>query len=216
VKKEKTPSSRILITAGPTVEPLDPIRFISNYSTGTMGYEIAKQATERGLDVCLITGPVDLEPPRGVEVVKVRTAREMRDRVLERADDYGCVIMAAAVCDFRPYEQKKEKIKKQDRLTLELVRNPDILSELSSKKHLIRVGFALETGREWLENAREKMRAKKLDLIIANVKGEGKDPFGGGNKDFTIIDKLGNVKDLRGISKAECAKVILEETERML
>jgi phosphopantothenoylcysteine decarboxylase/phosphopantothenate--cysteine ligase len=216
VNRRHTSSSRILITAGPTVEPLDPVRFISNYSTGAMGYEIAKQAAEKGFEVCLITGPVSLQPPAGVEVIKIRTAREMRDRVIERVDDCACVIMAAAVCDFRPAEQKQEKIKKQDKMTLELVRNPDILSELGSKKNLVRVGFALETESEWLRNARDKLRAKNLDLIVANVKKENNDPFGEGSKDFTLVDKLGNTKDLKGVSKAECAKTVLEEAGRML
>ena len=192
--------------------PLD----ISNYSTGKMGYEIAKEAAARGFEACLITGPVHLSPPSGVEVVRVRTACEMRDRVMERAENYDCVIMAAAVCDFRASDQKEEKIKKQDKLTLELVRNPDILSELSEAKNFIRVGFALEASKEWLENAQEKLRAKKLDLIVANVKGAEKDPFGEGSKDFTLIDKENNIKDLKNISKEECAKAILEEVERML
>ena len=209
------PSRRILITAGPTIEPLDPVRFISNYSTGTMGYEIAREAAKKGFETCLITGPVSLTAPSGVEVVKAQSAREMRDRVLERVKNYECLIMAAAVCDFRPEERKGEKIKKQQKLTLELVRNPDILSEIGPRKGLIKVGFALETGEGWLENAKEKLRTKNLDLIVVNVKTESKDPFGPGEKDFTLIDKTNNMKSFKGISKEGCAKTILEEAEKM-
>ncbi|MFQ5951958.1 MAG: phosphopantothenoylcysteine decarboxylase [Candidatus Omnitrophota bacterium] len=216
MKKNRTSPTRILVTAGPTVEPLDPVRFISNYSTGEMGHELARKSVERGFETCLITGPVHLPPPAGMEVIKVETAREMRDRVMERAGDYDCVIMAAAVCDFRPRKKSDQKIKKQEKITLELVRNPDILKELSEKEGLIRVGFALEVGKGWLENAKEKMETKKLDMIIINVKEELSDPFGPGEKDFLLLDKEGSSRDLKGISKAQCAEIILEEVERML
>jgi phosphopantothenoylcysteine decarboxylase/phosphopantothenate--cysteine ligase len=180
-----------------------------------MGYEIAREAAKKGFDTCLITGPVSLAAPSGVEVVKVQSACEMRDRVLERVENYECLIMAAAVCDFRPGKRKEEKIKKQEKMTLELVRNPDILSEVRPKEGFIKVGFALETGEEWLKNAKEKLRTKNLDLIVVNVKTEGKDPFGPGEKDFTLIDKTNNMKNLKGISKEACAKAILEEAGKM-
>jgi phosphopantothenoylcysteine decarboxylase/phosphopantothenate--cysteine ligase len=216
VNKKNNPPKRILVTAGPTIEPLDPVRFISNYSTGTMGYEIAREAVRKGHDTCLVTGPVQLSPPAGVEVVRTQTALEMRDRVMERVEKYDCVVMAAAVCDFRPEERKKDKIKKQEKMTLELVKNPDILTEVGKKEGLVKVGFALETGAGWLENAKEKLQAKNLDLIVTNVKEGARDPFGPGDKDFTIIDREGNAKELKGASKEQCAEIILSEVERLL
>jgi phosphopantothenoylcysteine decarboxylase/phosphopantothenate--cysteine ligase len=181
-----------------------------------MGYDIAKEALKRGLEVCLITGPVHLAPPIGAEIVEVTTAREMRDRVLERIGEYDCVIMAAAVCDFRAREKRTEKIKKKDELTLELVRNPDILKEIGEKKGLVKIGFALETEENWLENAKEKMKTKNLDLLIANVKKGAADPFGPGEKDFVLMDKTGGTKELKNISKGECASLILDEAERLV
>lgn len=216
MNKKNTLPKRILVTAGPTVEPLDPVRFISNYSTGTMGYEIAREAARKGHDTCLVTGPVQLPPPAGAEVVRVQTALEMRDKVVERVENYDCVIMAAAVCDFRPGERKKDKIKKQEKMTLELVKNPDILAEVGKKEGLVKVGFALETGEGWLENAKEKLQTKNLDLIVTNVKEGARDPFGPGDKDFTIIDRVGNTKELKGASKEQCAEIILSEVERLL
>jgi phosphopantothenoylcysteine decarboxylase/phosphopantothenate--cysteine ligase len=215
VNKDRTIPTRILVTAGPTIEPLDPVRFISNHSTGIMGYEIAKEALKRGLEVCLVTGPVHLAPPIGAEVVGVTTAREMKDRVLERVGEYDCVIMAAAVCDFRAREEKKEKIKKKDGLTLELVKNPDILEKIGVRKGLVKVGFALETEENWLANAKEKMRTKNLDLIIANVKKGAADPFGPGEKNFVLVDKTGGTKELKNVSKDECASLILDEVARL-
>jgi phosphopantothenoylcysteine decarboxylase/phosphopantothenate--cysteine ligase len=215
VKRKNTSSSRILITAGPTIEPLDPVRYISNYSTGTMGYEIAKESKRRGFDACLITGPVHLPPPRGIEVVRVSTACEMRDQVMRRIRDFDCLVMAAAVCDFRPRQKKEQKIKKQGKMTLELVKNPDILMDIGKRKGLIKVGFALETEKKWLKNAKNKLRAKKMDLMIVNVKERGKDPFGPGKKEFMIIDNSGNVKKLKKVSKPRCAGIILKEVERL-
>ncbi len=204
---------KILVTAGPTIEPLDPIRYISNHSTGTMGYEIAGECARRGFDVCLISGPVHLSPPSGVEVVKVTTAREMRDRVLERVGESDCLIMAAAVCDFRPGKVERQKIKKRGELRLRLVKNPDILLEVGQREGLVKVGFALETENP-VENGKNKLRAKDLDMIIINTKSEGADPFGPGEKRYMLMDRGGNIREFKDVMKRQMARVIIGEVEK--
>ncbi len=203
---------KILVTAGPTIEPLDPIRYISNYSTGTMGYEIAREGAQRGFDVCLVSGPVNLVPPPGVDVVSVQTACEMRDRVMEKIEGCDCLIMAAAVCDYRPFRQRSNKIKKTEKMDLQLVKNPDILMETGQRKGLVRIGFALETENP-LENGRKKLKTKELDLIVVNTKGP-EDPFGPGEKRFSIIDKNDAVREFEGLTKAQMAGIIMDEVER--
>jgi len=205
---------KVLITAGPTIEPIDPVRYISNFSTGTMGYKIAAEAVRRGNKVCLVSGPVRLSPPDGAEVINVTTAREMRDRIFERLDNTDCVIMTAAVCDFRPAEVKKQKIKKTGKLALDLIENPDILKEIGHRKGLVKVGFALETD-NLLENAKNKLNGKSLDIIVATMRGRQQDPFGGGEKTFTLLDRELNARELKKVTKDECAKIILDEVERL-
>jgi phosphopantothenoylcysteine decarboxylase/phosphopantothenate--cysteine ligase len=212
----KTKSSRkILVTAGPTIEPIDPIRFLSNYSTGTMGYAIAERFAKKGFEVCLVSGPVQLTPPPGVELVEVQTACDMRDAVMERIVDYDCLVMAAAVCDFRPEDTKDQKIKKKEKLTLELVKTPDILAEVGERKGLIKVGFALETE-DSAENGKKKMDAKKLDMIIVNTKSSGTDPFGPGEKDITVIGKDKNVTEFKGVNKRQFAETVVDKVEKLL
>ena len=206
MNKNTKPPRKILITAGPTIEPLDPVRYISNYSTGTMGYEIAAKGKEKGFDVCLVSGPVSLSAPSGVEVVSVVTALEMKDRTIERIDEYDCLIMTAAVCDFRPEKSEQHKIKKQEALNLRLVKNPDILSEIGCRDDLIKVGFALETENP-IENGKNKLKAKKLDMIIINTKDEEKDPFGEGEKEYAMVNKAGNVREFKALTKKQMAEV---------
>lgn len=213
IKKQK--QIKAVVTAGPTVEPIDPVRFLSNFSTGVMGYEIAKACRDAGFQTCLVTGPVSLEAPAGVDVIKVTTAREMRARVLERAKGADCLIMAAAVCDFRPEKLSGKKIKKSAGITLRLVKNPDILAEATGKAGLIKVGFALETDHAEA-NAVKKLKAKGLDLIVLNTKKKGTDPFGGGKKDFTLIDSNLRQRRLKGVSKQKLARELAGEVERML
>ncbi|NQT33185.1 MAG: hypothetical protein HQ594_05885 [Candidatus Omnitrophica bacterium] len=213
---------KILITAGPTIEPLDPVRYISNRSTGAMGYEIAKKAREKGFDVCLVSGPVALAPPDGVKTIKVNTAREMRDSVMERIDDYDCIIMAAAVCDFRPEETEEQKIKKSDELTLNLVSNPDILAGLSEKENLLKVGFALETENA-LENGSDKLKRKNLDLIVINVISAENDPFGPNHpsegaqnrRNYTLIDSGDKAREVNGATKDELAEFLIDEIGKL-
>ncbi|MFC1643972.1 phosphopantothenoylcysteine decarboxylase [Candidatus Omnitrophota bacterium] len=213
--KQGSPLGKILVTAGPTIEPLDPIRFLSNHSTGTMGFAIAAEARGKGFDVCLVSGPVHLAAPEGVERVNVQTARQMRDAVAERIEEYDCLIMTAAVCDFRPEKEASQKIKKQETLTLKLIRNPDILSEAAREENLVRVGFALETETP-IQNAKKKLKGKNLDLIIVNTKNTETDPFGPGAKQYTIIDAKANVRDIKDMNKTQLAGIIIEEVGKLL
>ena len=160
----------VLVTAGPTREEIDPVRYISNYSSGKMGYAIARAARLRGAKVVLVSGPSALPQPVGVERICVTSAAEMKEAVLDRCDEASIIVKAAAVADYRPAHRAEHKMKKHhtDALNLELEKNPDILSELGRRKgHRILVGFAAET-RDLLENARKKLTEKNLDLIVAN------------------------------------------------
>lgn len=165
---------KVLVTAGPTREALDPIRFFSNQSSGKMGYAIAEAAERAGADVTLISGPSALEDPPGVSVIRVTSAEEMRHEVLTRFESADAVVKAAAVADYRPEEVSRNKIKKNgEPLMVRMIRNPDILLELGRlKKNQVLVGFAAETE-QLEENALAKLEKKHLDLLIANQAGDG-------------------------------------------
>ena len=202
---------KILVTAGPTREKIDPVRFISNYSTGTFGYELAGEAARRGYDVTLVSGPTCLEAPPGVKRVMVESALEMRSEVKKRSRGTRCVIMAAAVCDWKVRSPARDKIKRHGRLKgLELEENPDILQELGKEKKQILVGFALET--ENLEkNALSKLKKKNLDLIIANKLTTKSALFGAGLTDILIIDRSFHKEIYRRRTKKALAKIILDK-----
>lgn len=201
-----------LITAGPTREPIDPVRYLSNHSSGKMGYAIAAAAAKKGHRVILISGPTILNVPDGCDLIPVETAADMSQAVgnwIARAD---IVIMAAAVADFRPVEYKEQKIKKtpgSDRMTLELIKNPDILVEAKSVHDYegLLVGFAAETENV-LHNAREKLNRKKCDIILAN---DVSHPGEGFNSDQnTIIAVFPNEeKELGSHSKAHLGGLIV-------
>lgn len=201
----------ILVTAGPTREKIDPVRFISNYSTGTFGYEIAREAARRGHKVVLVSGPTQLDAPCGVKVVRVESAVEMLRAVRRRAGAADYVIMAAAVSDWRMRIVQNSKIKRSKGVrVLKLLENPDILSELGKNKRGVLVGFALET--EALEkNAAAKLKAKNLDMIVANRIAKGEGIFGDGKTDIVIIDKSGIRQKYRRKTKKELAKIILDK-----
>ncbi len=203
---------KILVTAGPTREAIDPVRFISNPSTGKMGFALARVAKRRGADVILISGPVTLKPPRGVETHFVTSAIEMRDIVLKHYYTCSVVIKAAAVSDFRPDEVSREKIKKdKDGIRIRLRLNPDILEELGSiKEGRILVGFAAETE-NLLENAMEKIRKKNLDFIVVNDVSSPTAGFGADTNKVYIIDSSGKIDDLPLMSKEEVASKILDK-----
>ena len=201
----------VLVTAGPTREPLDPVRFITNYSSGKMGYAIAHAARMRGATVILVSGPTVLVPPGGVELVQVQSAREMRDAVLGRLDETTVIVKAAAVADYRPTVCEDQKIKKRPGdLRLCLERNPDIIAEIGRKKGgRILVGFAMESE-NLLENARTKMRAKKMDLIVANDLREAGAGFQGDTNVIRILSPDGRVEALPLMGKREAADRILD------
>lgn len=208
----------VLVTAGPTCEKIDPIRFVSNFSSGKMGYAIARAARNRGANVTLVSGPTCLAPPCGVEMVPVTTANEMRDEVLKRIEAATVVIKAAAVADYRPEKVADKKIKKEEmaEMVLRMEKNPDILSELGKvKKDRLVVGFAAETG-DLVENAREKLQRKNLDLIVANdVTAEG----AGFDVDTNIVRFLfpdGTMEELPQMSKAEVSEKLLDAVCRMI
>jgi phosphopantothenoylcysteine decarboxylase/phosphopantothenate--cysteine ligase len=182
----------VVVTAGPTHEDLDPVRFLSNRSSGRMGFELAEAARDRGATVTLVSGPVALPPPQGVEVLWVRSAREMARVVLDRAREATTVVMAAAVSDYRPKDVSPHKIKKgKAALDLPLVRNPDILAELGKRSpRPFLVGFAAETD-SLVENARKKREAKRADLLVANPVGLPGLGFGSERNSAVLIDATG-------------------------
>jgi len=201
---------RILITAGPTQEPIDPVRFITNLSSGKMGYALAKMARRRGAEVILITGPTSGALPRkDIEWVPVKTAEEMRKAVLAHLKPCSVVIKAAAVADYRPKDVHSKKIKKKDAsLSLDMERTADILAEIGKKKEKrILIGFAAETD-DLIANAKKKLQAKNLDLVIANDVAVG---FAGDTNQIKILFQTGEIKDLPLMTKEEVSQVILDE-----
>ncbi|MBR4153029.1 MAG: bifunctional phosphopantothenoylcysteine decarboxylase/phosphopantothenate--cysteine ligase CoaBC [Selenomonadaceae bacterium] len=209
---------KILVTAGGTVEAIDPVRYIGNRSSGRMGYEIAKSAVKNGAEVILISGKAEIEPPNGLKhFVKVESAIEMRNEVLKEFETADAVIMSAAVADYRVKTPAAQKIKKSsETLTLELVKNPDILRELGTlKKNQVLVGFAVET-QNILEYANKKLVEKNLDFIVANdVTAEGAG-FGVSTNIATIIWREGDVETFDKMSKAALAEKIIERVANLL
>jgi len=200
----------VLITAGPTREAIDPVRYISSRSSGKMGYAIAEAAKSRGAKVILITGPASLTIPQGIEAINVITAEEMLDAVMNRLSDSTVLIMTAAVSDFRPAEKAISKIKKGEAINLKLIKTPDILEEVCKKKgNQFVVGFAAETE-DLITNAKEKLRIKHLDMIVANNVSL---PGAGFEKDtniVTLIDKEGKIKEYPEMPKSDVADMILD------
>lgn len=209
---------KIIVTAGGTIEPIDPVRYIGNRSSGKMGFEIAKSAVKSGAEVILITGNSNLEPPSGLkEFIKVESALEMRKAVLKYFETVDVVIMSAAVADYRVKTPSAQKIKKSaENLTLELVKNPDILRELGTlKKSQILVGFAAET-QNVLEYANKKLVEKNLDFIVANdvtLEGAG---FGVSTNIASIIWRDGNAENFAKMSKADLAEEIIARVADLL
>jgi len=204
----------IVVTAGGTQEPVDPVRYISNRSSGKMGYALAEAARDRGAKVTLVTAPTSLSEPVGVNVTRVVTAREMRQAVENVTLEADALIMAAAVADYRPIKAAKDKIKKgKAGLTLELECTPDILS--SVKGNFIKVGFAAESS-NLVENAREKLKQKKLDFIVANDITASDSGFGTDTNRVTIIDRKGKIDSLPLLTKREVADKVLDRVAAFL
>lgn len=198
----------VVVTAGATQEPVDPVRYLSNRSSGKMGYALAETARNRGAKVTLITAPTSLPEPAGIDVIRVDTAEEMRQAVENVSSRTDALIMAAAVADYRPKKTAKDKIKKGEAgLTLELKCTPDILG--SVKGNFIKVGFAAEST-SLVENARRKLKQKKLDFIVANDITARDSGFGSDNNRVTIIDRKGRIERLPLLPKREVANKVLD------
>jgi len=204
---------KILVTAGATVEAIDPVRFITNRSSGRMGYALARAARRRGASVVLVSGPSGLKPPQGVTVIGVRSAEDMKTAVLEGLDGCDAVIKAAAVADYRPRDQAEQKIKKgEGERVLELVRTPDILAELGCERGegaCVLVGFAAETE-SLLENARDKLQRKNVDMIVANDVSRSDAGFDAETNLVKILHRDGRVEELPLMSKDDVADRILD------
>jgi len=207
----------IMVTAGPTREAIDPVRHLSNPSTGKMGYAVAEAARARGAQVVLISGPTMLPPPPGVELVKVKSAVDMYNAVMAHYEAADIIIKSAAVADYRPVKAAAEKIKKgEGNMVLELERNPDILFELGQKKgDRLLVGFAAETN-DVLENAVAKYRKKNLDLIVANDITQEGAGFAGDTNIVSIIDRDGSIEALPRLTKRQVADALLDRVKKLI
>ncbi len=223
---------RVLVTAGGTHEPIDPVRFVGNRSSGKMGYALAIEARNRGASVILVSGPVALPPPYGVELQQVETAMQMRNAVHRFMTDVDVLIMSAAVADFRPDEVATQKIKKhsddaqkyEGKLSLHLVSNPDILGELADTRNgplkdrslrLIRVGFAAET-QQIVDNAQSKLHSKSLDLLVANDVSRSDSGFGTDTNKVLIFHSNGTMEDLPVMPKTGVAATIWDRVVSLL
>lgn len=212
--KKDLAAETFLITAGPTREPLDPVRYLSNRSSGKMGYALAEAAARRGAKVILVSGPTALKPPGGVDFVGVETANEMLNAVMARVDEATVVIKAAAVADFRPKQKAPQKLKGKSAFALELEPNPDIAAEVGSRRrNQVLIGFAAETENV-LENARKKLASKKLDAIVANdisQPGIGMDS----DRNAVTIITHSEVIEVPVANKSEVAERILDVASRL-
>ncbi|CEJ74816.1 coenzyme A biosynthesis bifunctional protein [[Clostridium] sordellii] len=208
----------IIVTAGPTVESIDPVRYITNRSTGKMGYSIAKKAIERGADVTLISGPTNILPPQNLKkFIKTESAEDMYNAVLENIKDNQVVIKSAAVADYKPKGYSDKKIKKSDDdLSIKLDRTKDIALEIGKiKEDKILVGFAAETN-DLLENAKGKIKKKNLDFIVANDLTQEGAGFGVDTNIVKVIDKDGIISEYPKMKKEEVADVILDKIKTLL
>ncbi len=206
----------VLITAGPTREPLDPVRFVSNRSSGKMGYALAEVAARRGARVLLVSGPVALEAPAGVDVVRVETAGEMHDAVMERIEEATIIVKAAAVADYHLSHVPTHKMKKTAmRLSLELDPTPDILAEVGQKKgDRLLIGFAAETD-NLVEEARRKLRTKKCDMVVANLVGGEHTAFESDENEVVLVMSTGETAPLKRAAKREIAGEIFDHALKL-
>jgi len=210
--KSDLDSETVLITAGPTQEPLDPVRYLSNRSSGKMGYALAEAAASRGARVILVSGPVSLAPPAGVELIPVRTAVEMRKAVLDHLEQATIIIKAAAVADYHRANPPQQKVKKTAaRMSLELDPTPDILAEAGRKKgDRLLVGFAAETE-NLIEEARRKLQSKNCDMVVANLVAQPGIGFESDENEVTLVLSTGETIPVARASKASIAQRIFDE-----
>ena len=205
---------KVVVTAGGTREPIDPVRYVGNYSSGKMGYAVAEAARDRGAEVVLVSAPTALPTPYGVRLVPVQQAAEMRDAVVGECRDAQALVMAAAVADYRPSATVEQKMKRHaETLSLELTRTPDILAEAG--KGFIRVGFAAESE-ELVANARRKLESKGLDLIVANDITGPETAFDADTNRVVILDRAGGEERLPVMTKYEVARRILDRVVELL
>jgi phosphopantothenoylcysteine decarboxylase/phosphopantothenate--cysteine ligase len=210
LRKKDLVGEKLLITAGPNREPLDPVRYISNRSSGKMGYALARAALRRGAEVALVSGPTALEAPAGARIISVMTAAQMREAVLKEFAQCSAVIMAAAVSDYRPIAAEKKMKRGTGPVELRLEPNADILKELGqSKDGKWLVGFAAETD-DLTANAQKKLREKNLDMVVANNVAEEGSGFDGDTNVATIVDRTGAVRSLPLMSKDDLADCIFD------
>jgi phosphopantothenoylcysteine decarboxylase/phosphopantothenate--cysteine ligase len=217
LKKKDLEGLKILVTAGPTREPIDPVRYITNPSSGKTGFAIARQAIDRGAEVILISGPVNIEPPKNVEYLRCVRASEMADLVAARLPECDVVVMTAAVGDFAPKTVRKEKIKKGDKtkVSLELFPTQDILGWIAENKtNQIVVGFAAES-QNIIQNALEKLQRKKLDLIVANDISSPGLGFQSDSNQVTLIKGESEMETLPKLLKKEIAALILDRIKSL-
>jgi len=213
-RKGDLAGKRIVVTAGGTQEPIDPVRYVGNRSSGKMGYAIAEAARDRGAEVKLITAPTSLPGPVGMEVIHIETAIQMKEAVAKAVTQADVLIMAAAVADYQPKDVAKAKIKKESpTLTLELIRTPDILTEVKGK--FLKVGFAAESE-DVVANARKKLEKKQLDIIIANDITDASSGFGVDTNKVTLISRDGKIESLPLLTKREVADRILDRVVGLL
>ena len=207
---------KILVTAGPTKEPIDPVRFISNYSTGAMGYAIAAAAKKRKHKVLLISGPTNILSPEGIKVSNVTTADEMFAAVKREIKNVDCVIMSAAVSDYKPKTYNKRKLKRTNRIdNIAVTKNPDILLWLGKhKKNKLLVGFCMETE-NLLQNAKRKLQKKSLDLIVANKIDKEKSAFGKGKTSVLLVESKQPPIQIKNSTKSKIAGILLDKIEQL-
>ncbi|MFW6150881.1 MAG: bifunctional phosphopantothenoylcysteine decarboxylase/phosphopantothenate--cysteine ligase CoaBC, partial [Chloroflexota bacterium] len=204
---------RVVVTAGGTQEPIDPVRHVGNRSSGKMGYAMAEAARDRGAEVVLVSGPTCLPKPGGMEIVDVRTTEDMSRATVKATDGSDVLIMAAAVADYRPKAESAQKIKKSGaEIVLELEETPDILGSI--RGNVIKVGFAAESG-NLVDNAREKLQKKRLDLMVANDITATDSGFGTEENRVTILDREGNVADLPLLPKRQVADHVLDRVANL-
>lgn len=210
-KEQDLLGKKVLVSAGPTIAPIDPVRYITNRSTGKMGYAIAKEARDRGAEVILVSGPTNLESPKNVKIINIKTNEEMKKEILQNFKWADIVIKSAAVADYKPKEYSKEKIKKgEGDLNICLTRDNDILKFLGEiKTHQVLVGFAAESNNV-LENAERKLKNKNLDFIVANDITSSDTGFGSEDNKVVILSKNNEKLELEKMSKKEVASNIFD------
>lgn len=210
-KKQDLKGKKVLVSAGPTISPIDPVRYLTNRSTGKMGYAIAEEARDRGAEVVLVSGPTNLNPPKNVRIINIKTNEEMKNEIFNNFEWADIVIKSAAVADYKPKEYSKEKIKKgEGDLNICLTRDNDILKSLGDiKTHQVLVGFAAESN-DVLKNAEKKLKNKNLDFIVANDITSSDTGFGSEDNKVVIISKNNEKLELEKMSKKEVASNIFD------